>query len=614
MGPPLPARLPKASAMAAETWPNLVAMFFDLAQRLGERPFLWAKEKGLYRPLGWRVAAERVRALATALKGLGLVPGDRVMLVAENRPEWLIADLAIMAAGGITVPAYTTNTVADHRHIATNSGARGAIVSTRRLAENLLPAAHTAEAMRFVIAIEPPRLSQKLNVNVVGWDEALRTAAAAASVDAGCPGRSRNRGDLACIIYTSGTGGAPKGVMLHHGAILHNCVGAREALADLGLGNEVFLSFLPLSHAYEHTAGQFFPMSLGAQIYYAEGVDALAANLAEARPTLMTAVPRLYEILQARILRAVRARGGLGERLFQRALELGRKRIDGTGRLTLGERVADFALERLVRDKMRRRFGGRLKALVSGGAALNPEVGWFFTALGLRILQGYGQTEAAPVISVNRPSREKMHTVGPPLAHVEVRIADDGEILVRGELVMQGYWNNPDGTREVLRDGWLHTGDIGAIDDDGHIVITDRKKDIIVNSGGDNVAPQRIEGMLTLAPEIAQAMVVGDGRPHLVALVVPDADWLRQWAAQRGKGRDGSDSGADLGRDDELKRALGQVVGRINEGLSSIEKVRRFAVTTTPFTIENGQLTPTLKVRRHKVREAYGRLLDSLYD
>ena len=401
------------TAMDYETCPNLVHLFFSRAAEKGDRPFLWAKRNGIYAPLGWRQTAETVSRLAAGLKSLGVAKGDRVMLVAENRPEWLIADVAIMAAGGITVPAYTTNTVQDHHHILTDSGAKGAIVSGDRLARNLLPAARESGTMGFVIGMEPIGDEGGDGIAIHAWEDLL--AGAEADVEATAAAAPWRRDDTACIIYTSGTGGAPKGVMLHHGAILHNCRGAYDFLLELGLAEETFLSFLPLSHSYEHTAGQFFPISIGAQIYYAEGVETLSANLQEARPTLMTAVPRLYEMMRGRILRGVTAQGGLKEKLFLRAVDVGRKRIIEPRQLSLADRLLDPLLEKAVRNKVRQRFGGRLKALVSGGAPLNPDVGLFFSALGMRVLQGYGQTESAPVISLNRPNKVKMHTVGPPL-------------------------------------------------------------------------------------------------------------------------------------------------------------------------------------------------------
>jgi long-chain acyl-CoA synthetase len=380
-------------------------------------------------------------------------------------------------------------------------------------------------------------------------------------------------------------------------------------LEQLGLGQEVFLTFLPLSHAYEHTAGQFFPISIGAELYYATGIDRLPGNLLEARPTIMTAVPRLYETMYQRIVRGVEKEGGRKKQLFDLALRLGRKRYFDPRSLTLWERVLDFVADRLVRNRMRARFGGRLKAMVSGGAALNPDIGIFFTALGLRVLQGYGQTESAPVVAANRPDKVKMHTVGPPLKGVDVKIAEDGEILVRGELVMQGYWRNEEATAAVLKDGWLHTGDIGRLDEDGYIQITDRKKDIIVLSGGDNVSPARLEGLLTLQAEISQALVYGDKRPHLVALLVPDQEFLDTWAPTAGKTADL----AALASDPNLHAALSATVDRVNRGLSPYERIRRFIVATEPFTVDNQMMTPSLKIRRHVIYAAYGEKLEVLY-
>ena len=591
---------------ANRRWPNLVTMFFEQAKKNGDKPFLWAKENKSYRPWTWREVADQVTALARGLRARGVRPGDRVVLVSENRPEWLIADVAIMAVGGITTPAYVTNTVADHIHVLENSGAVGAIVSTRKLAERLLPAAHQTADSRFVIAMEDPSLTQELSIEVLDWRTVL--ADGATGDDIAAEATAIKRTDTACMIYTSGTGGAPKGVLLAHGALLHNCEGARDALLELGLEHEVFLSFLPLSHSYEHTAGQFFPMTLGAEIYYAEGIEYLGRNLVEVRPTIMVSVPRLYEALKGRITTGIRKAGGRREKLFMRTLELGRKRY-AQGKLGLFESLIDAVLDRLVRNTVRARFGGRMKAMVSGGAPLNPEVGLFFTALGLRILQGYGQTESGPVSNVNRPSAPTMDTVGPPILNTEVRIAEDGEILLRGELVMQGYWNDPQLTAETVRDGWLHTGDIGVVDTNGNLRITDRKKDIIVNSGGDNISPQRVEGLLTLEPEIAQAMVYGDRRPHLVGVIVPDPDWLESWAKERGLPTDLS----ALHDNPDLIAALSTVIETVNQRLSTIEKVRRFFIPQESFTIDNEMMTPTHKVRRHIVRKVYGSRLESLY-
>ena len=589
-----------------EHFPNLVAMFFARAKTKGEAPFLWHKQDGGWIAISWREAAERVASLAAALQAIGLTRGDRVMLVSENRPEWCISDLAVMAAGCITVPTYITNTERDHSHIIENSGARAVIVSTAKLARTVLPAVVRASQAQIVIGIDAMRAPT--GVTFHDWhrliaDHPADVAAATAAADFA-------RGDLACIIYTSGTGGSPRGVRQHHGAILHNVAGCTAVISeDFGWSDgEVFLSFLPLSHAYEHTGGQHFPIGLGAQIYYAEGLEKLAANIEETRPTIMVVVPRLFEVLRTRITKTIEKQGGLPRRLLGVALDIGAKRYEG--RMSWRDRPAALLVDTVFKRRIARKFGGRIKAMVSGGAPLTPEVGIFFQSIGLTFLQGYGQTEAAPVISCNRPSAGlRMDTVGPPLKDTTIRIAEDGEILVRGELVMHGYWRNDAETARVLKDGWLHTGDIGIIDEAGRIKITDRKKDLIVNDKGDNIAPQKVEGMLTLQGEIAQAMIAGDRRPHMVAVIVPDPEWTQEWCAKNGAGCDF----ARLSENSAFRMAIGAAVERVNKELSVIERVRRFILADAPFTIENEQLTPSLKIRRHVLRQVYGERLDALY-
>jgi long-chain acyl-CoA synthetase len=593
---------------------NLVSLFLARADALGDKPFLWSKRSGSWQATSWREAARRACLIAEGLRRLGLQDGDRVMLVSENRPEWCLADLGIMAAGCVTVPAYTTNTERDHLHILENSGARAVIVSDAKLARPLLPAVLRSDLARDVVGMEALRRNQTGNVAVHDWAGLLAgdAAEARAAVEARIAGIGR--GDLACIIYTSGTGGAPRGVKQHHGAILCNIDGCARILADdfgwdtSGKDRDVFLSFLPLSHAYEHTGGQFLPIGMGGEIYYAEGLERLAGNIEEVRPTVMVVVPRLFEVLRTRIMKQIEKQGRFANYLMDRALAIGEHRAQGRRRWR--DLPMHLLLERALRPKIRRRFGGRIKALVSGGAPLNPDVGTFFDAMGLTLLQGYGQTEAAPVISCNRPSVGlKMDTVGPPLAGVEVRIAGDGEILVRGELVMHGYWCNEPETQRVLQGGWLYTGDVGHIDGKGRIVITDRKKDMIVNDKGDNVSPQKVEGMLTLQPEIAQAMVVGDKRPYLVGLIVPDAEWALEWARREGEKFD-MKALQDL---PAFRSAIAGAIDRVNRDLSVIEKVRQFAFADEAFTIDNEEMTPSLKIRRHKLKERYGARMGALY-
>jgi len=590
-------------ARQLERFPNLVTMFFTRATEKGDAPFLWTKTSGTWVATSWAEAARQVASLATALTAIGLKRGDRIMLVAENRPEWCLSDLAIMAAGCITVPTYVTNTERDHLHIIENAGACAIIVSTAKLAKTLLPAVIRSNQAQTVIGFEDMKVPAGIDFHnwhalIAAHQTAPETAAARADFE---------REDLACIIYTSGTGGAPRGVMQHHGAILHNCAGCASVISeDFGWDDEVFLSFLPLSHAYEHTGGQHFPISLGGQIYYAEGLEKLAANIEETRPTIMFVVPRLFEVLRTRISKTIEKQGGASAYLLRQALDIGSKRY--AGRLRLIDRPMQAAVATLFKPKISKKFGGRLKAMISGGAPLNPEVGLFFEALGLTFLQGYGQTEAAPVISCNRPKAGvRMDSVGPALKDTEVRIAEDGEILVRGELVMHGYWRNDAETAKVLKDGWLHTGDIGEIDDRGRIRITDRKKDLIINDKGENVAPQKVEGMLQ--PEIAQAMIAGDKRPYMVALIVPDPEWTQEWCAGNGD----ACSFARLAENSEFRTAIGHAVERVNKDLTVTERVRRFVLADGPFTIENEQLTPSLKIRRHVLKQAYGERLDALY-
>ena len=592
-----------------DSFPNLVTMFFARARHRGDAPFLWAKHDGAWQSISWSDVAQQVAAFAKSLRKLGLEKGDRVMLVSENRPEWCIADLGIMAAGCVTVPTYVTNTERDHQHILDNSEARAVVVSTAKLAKILMPAALRSSQAEFIITMEPQPAMQHGQLSLHQWSSMVKgTDADVRASEAAMA--SVTRDDLACIIYTSGTGGAPRGVMQQHGAILHNADGAAAVLReDFGLDEEeVFLSFLPLSHAYEHSGGQFLPIGVGAQIYYAEGLEKLASNIEETRPTVMVVVPRLFEVLRQRMIKAVEKQGKFPSYLLDKALTIGER--DYSGRKRLSDAPMRLLLSRTIKPKIQGRFGGRMKAMVSGGAPLNPDIGVFFQSLGITLLQGYGQTESGPVISCNRPKAGiKMDTVGPPLKNTEVKIADDGEILVRGPLVMKGYWRNKAETDRVIKDGWLHTGDIGHIDDRGRIAITDRKKDLIVNDKGDNIAPQKIEGMLTLQPEILQAMVSGDKRPYIVGLIVPDPEWALEWA----HGQDIKFDFIELQANPQFRAAVRAAVDRVNADVSVTEKVRQFEFTDEPFSIENGEMTPSMKIRRHIIRERYTARVNAMY-
>lgn len=597
---------------------NLVELLFKRAALRGDAPFLWAKRGGKWQALSWTEAVRQICNLAEALRELGLKDGDRVMLVSENRPEWLIADFAIMAAGCITVPAYVTNTERDHQHILEDSGASAVIVANDKLAKPLIGAVLRSGQARHVIGIEPLRIGQTGPFDYHDWSALIAGDGAAARKAVTKRIAGIGRDDIACLIYTSGTGGSPRGVMQHHGSILCNVDGSARILAeDFGLDDEdAFLSFLPLSHAYEHTGGQMLPIGAGAQIYYSEGLEKLASNIEEVRPTVMVVVPRLFEVLRTRIMKQIEKQGRLANFMMDRALGIGT--LKAQGRRRWRDRPMDLVLEKALRPKIRKKFGGRLKAMVSGGAPLSPEVGVFFDSMGLTMLQGYGQTESGPVISCNRPKAGlKMDTVGPPIHAVEVKIAEDGEILVRGELVMKGYWRNKAETAKALikdpaepdAEPWLHTGDIGHLDEAGRIVITDRKKDMIVNDKGDNISPAKVEGLLTLQPEIAQAMVIGDKRPYVVGLIVPDAEWALDWARTNGE-KFNLKALQDL---PAFRSAVRAAIDRVNQDLSVIEKVRQFTFADEAFTIDNEELTPKQSIRRHKLKARYGERLDGLY-
>jgi long-chain acyl-CoA synthetase len=558
-------------------------MLFALARTWPNKPMLRAYRDRAWHSITWGEFGRMAASCARRLRAAGVSAGDRVVIVSENRPEYPIAEAALLALRAVPVPAYTSNTVEDHAHILRDSGARAAIVSTALLGERLAEAGQLAGGLDLLVVMDtaaaavdavPPRLR---------WAELVDDTAA--PDDIALEADTIPSTALACLIYTSGTGGAPKGVMLPHRSILSNCQGAFELLRPLQLRDETYLSYLPLAHSYEHTVGLFFLPSIGTEIVYCRGVEHLAADLLTVQPTIITAVPRVLEVIRGRILTQMARQPNWQQVLFRQAVRIGVRRTN-SARLSLADRLLDPLLERLVRRKVRARFGGRFKAAMSGGARLEPEVGRFYLALGLKIMQGYGQTEAGPVISANPPNAIRIDTVGRVLQGVDLRLADDGEILVRGDLVMHGYWGLPEATAAAIQDGWLHTGDIGELDADGYLRITDRKKDMIVLSGGENVSPAKIEGMLMAEPEIHQAVVAGDGRAALTALVVPAE-----------------------GHDDV---SVAVAVTRVNHRLSVTERIRKHAVVE-PFTVENGLLTPTQKIRRMLVIRANAEVLAGLH-
>ena len=588
---------------------SVVSLFNQQCKELKDSPYLWRKVEGKFLSLSWLEVQKKVNALAKGLISLGILKGDRVVILSENRPEWQIADLAIMSIGGITVPAYTTSTTSDYKHIINHSEARCIIVSSNDLALKAIPATLNSKCKN-VILIDEDKKKFDEPLYFTNWNDLIeQNNNSKNNNDLDENIKSQKRTDTACIIYTSGTGGSPKGVMLSHGAMLTNCSGAQELLKNLisDLSEIRFLSWLPLSHSYEHTL-QFYEMGIGAQIYYAEGIDKLLVNMSEVKPHFMTAVPRFYDSLHTRISQGLKKQGKLSQLFFSTTLKLGKKEYNNQ-KMTSMEKVLNGIMDKIVRKKVNKRFGGSLRALVSGGAALNYEVGLYLTALGLPLLQGYGQTETAPVISANPPERIKLDTVGTIFKGTEVKIAEDGEILVRGENIMNGYWNDPKATSSTIVDGWVHTGDIGEFDEDNYLKITDRKKDIIVNAGGDNISPSRVEEKLNIEPEISQSMVYGDFKNYLVAIIVPDKEQALLWAKNNNK----ENSLSTIVKDEDYNKTIKEIISKVNNNLSVIEQVRKFILIDHEFTIENDMMTPTMKVKRYKIKSVFGDQLENLY-
>lgn len=584
-------------------------LFLHVVERFGaSKPAFLVKRAGSYQPVTYHELAQLVFRCAAGLRRLGIGPRSRVGIVAENRLEWVIADLALAGLGAVSVPAFPTLTAEQLEYIFDHSEAVAVFVSNRFQWLKLRSVLHRIGYLRHIILFSDDPVDEP----VIYWDSLL-----AESSDT--PERLREEyltaarnvhpEHLLTIIYTSGTTGAPKGVMLTHGNVVANIQAALRAVPIDH--TDVLLSYLPLSHSYERTTGYYSALAAGATIAFAESIETVAQNLLEVRPTVMTSVPRLFERVRARITAAIQKEPPARRRLIGWALEVGRRswqaRFHGQRAPFLPLQLAD----RLVLRKIRQRFGGRLRFFVSGGAALPVEVAEFFFALGIPILEGYGLTEAAPVLTVNRLHDIELGTVGKPLDNVEIRLAEDGEILARGPNIMLGYWKDPDATDQAIdAQGWLHTGDIGCWSARGNLMITDRKKHIFVSSGGKNIAPQPIEQLLCQSPYIDQCLLIGDRRPFCVALVVPDFEALSAWAEQQGIKET---EPRLLLQHRQVLELLWQEIERLQRPLPRYERVRRFAVLAQPFTIESGHLTPTLKIRRSAVEQHYAALIERLY-
>jgi len=588
--------------MAVDT---LSKAFWRSVEQHGEKPALLVKREKQYRPITYTELGRRVYALARALHELGVRKGDRVAILAENCPEWAITDWATLCLGAITVPIYPTLTAPQVGEILRDSEPKVLVVSDKKQLRKACEAVEGTGLNPQMICIEPdsgsetPSFEQMLNQPGALTESELR-----ALVDASQPD------DIITFIYTSGTTGEPKGAMLTHRNLISNIEATLE-LIDWR-PDDVFLSFLPLSHVFERMGGHFLPIYAGLTIAYAESLFTLANDIVEIKPTLMLGVPRFYASVMDRILASVRQMPPLRQKLFYRMLEVGKVYAQcwREGRSApLGVRLQHAVLDKLVAAKIRERVGGRLRYFVSGGAALPKEVAEFFHAFGILIIEGYGLTETSPVLTVNPPNAPRFGSVGKPIRGVEIKIAEDGEILARGPNIMLGYYKKPEATAAAIDpDGWFHTGDVGHMDADGYLYITDRKKDILVLANGKNVAPQPIENLLKQSELVQEAVVYGDGMSAPVALIVPNIDALRAFAKQAGIEADGD----ALLNHDAIQKRFRQELERVNRELADFQRLKGFRLISKPFSIETGELTPTLKVKRRVVAEKYAHLLQEM--
>ena len=560
---------------------NLLNVFFKQYVKQNSKEIFLNWLKFPEKNYSWEETKVNIIKLAKELKK-NLNKGERCLLVSENRPEWLISDIAIMLAGGITVPSYITYTEKDYEFIIDDCEPTIIIVSNQILFNKLKDVIPKKKFIKKIV------LFDEIKKNILSDQiiELKNILSSTLNFDENNPIINLNRKDPACIIYTSGTGGNPKGVVLSHGGILSNCEGAINLIKPILSNKTRFLTWLPLSHSYEHTV-QFVQISVGAKIYYAEGIDKLLKNMSECKPEIMTAVPRFYQNLYQKINSSFKKQTGFKKKIINATISLGNKKLN-KDKLNFLQYLTNQICEILVRKKIKKQFGGSLKAFVSGGGALDQTIGRFLNSVGLPTLQGYGLTEASPVVSCNPLDNIKVDTVGLPFPGNEVKLEKDGEILVKGENLMIGYWNQPEETKKVIRNGWLYTGDIGEFKS-GYLKITDRKKDIIVNAGGDNISPLKVENLMTNQYEIEQCLVYGNGKNYLVALVVPSDEFINE--------------------EDKIK----EKVEEINKGLSVIEKIKNIIVVKEKFSIENRMLTPTLKLKRFKIVEKYKKQLENLY-
>ncbi len=565
--------------MKLNSYNNLLELFFDQYKKQDKNKIFLTNLGNPQNKLSWEKTYLLVNHLSNEIsKDIKL--GDRCILISENRPEWLISDLAIMLAGGISVPSYTTYTTKDYEYIIKDCEPSIVIVSNNIQFKKIKDILNYKKIKKIISFDQLENLKFQNYIcieNIINKKDNFENFISEISL---------KRSDPACIIYTSGTQGNPKGVILSHGGILSNCEGGYELLKSIISKDMRFLTWLPLSHSYEHTV-QFIQIAVGAKVFYAESIDKLLKNISDCSPDVMTAVPRFYQNLYQKINSTFNKATGIKKYLVENTVKLGSKKF-GKQQMTIREKIVNKICEITVRSKIKKQFGGSLKTFVSGGGALDPEIGTFLNSIGLPTLQGYGLTETSPVVSCNPIEDIRIDTVGMPFRCNNVKLAEDGEILVKGENVMLGYWNKKSETDQVLVNGWLHTGDIGKFLN-GYLKITDRKKDILITPGGDNISPVKVETALTNSSLIDQSLVYGDNKPYLVALLVLNPEININ----------------ETNLSDEIEK--------INKNLSKIEKIKKFFVIKEKFSIENGMMTPTLKLKRYKIINIYKNNFEDLY-
>ena len=575
---------------------NLPQIFFNNSKLYENKTLFGFKTNNNWEHLSWKNTKDLVLNISSALHEIGVKKNDKISVIADNSYKWCAIDLATISLGAITVPGYTTSNEEEISYLLSHSETSIVFVNGKLLSL-ILKILPNLNKIKHVICIDNTNSSKfkKFNIGFYTFNELL-TLGSKSDVKSNIIQHFVSKideNDVVSIIYTSGTSNKPKGVMLTHKSIISNIVGARELVSEIKIKDHKFLSIIPLSHAYEHTAGFFLPIFIGAEIYFNENRDQIVNDLISVKPTLMTAVPRLYEVLYKKINNQLLIKSKFSQKLFEKTITFGTKKYKKI-KLSFLEEVQNIILDKLVRKNFQKKFGGNLQAFISGGAALNEQVGLFFQSLGINILQGYGQTECSPLISCNPINNIKIDTVGVVIKGLQVKISNQNEILVKGSSLMKGYWKDKKNTDKVLVNGWLHTGDLGSIDNDGYLKISGRVNEMIVNSGGENIAPVPIENLLLAYDEIEQVMIYGHNRPFLVAIIIPTETSL-------------SDN------ENILKENLQNILNDVNKDLSQTKKIRKFIFSNKAFSTDNSQLTPTLKIRRHVIATYYKDEINNLY-